>query len=103
MDERGSVVPLVAAVLGIAVLSLLALVRLGELALRRAEAQTAADMAALAGLYEGEVGAADLARRNGAVLVSFRSDDDDRIEVVVRVDGVRAEASARLDWDDLSG
>lgn len=83
-------------VLALAVVVMVFVVELGARAVRRAEAQTAADMAALAGVYEGRPGAVDLATRNGADLVAYRTDGV-RVEVTVAVDGVRAVAAAV--WD----
>ncbi|MDH3680154.1 MAG: pilus assembly protein TadG-related protein [Acidimicrobiia bacterium] len=96
-EERGSIVPIVAVMLAVAVVMMLVVSTLGAQAARRARAQAAADAAALAGVFEGERGAEELAGRNGAVLVVFESIGDD-VRVVVTVDGVRAEAWARLDW-----
>lgn len=73
----------------------LGLVDVGRTAVLRAEAQSAADVAALAGVVEGRVGAADLARRNDAELVSFRRVGL-VIEVIVERYGVRAKAAATL-------
>lgn len=98
--ERGSILPLMAVVLAVAVLMMLVLSALGTHAGRRARAQTAADAAALAGVYEGRAGAEDLAGRNGAVLVGFETKGD-VVRVVVSVEGVEAEAWARLDWASI--
>ena len=93
--ERGSMVPLVAGLIGVALLVLFALGELGHIAVNRANAQAAADMAALAGVYEGREGAADLAGRNGGALVGY-DDSDGRVAVRVRVG--MAEASATAEW-----
>lgn len=93
--ERGSTVPLAAGLIGVALLMLFALGELGHIAVTRAKAQAAADMAALAGVYEGRDGAADLARRNGGGLVGY-DDLDGRVAVRVRV-GI-SEASATAEW-----
>jgi uncharacterized membrane protein len=95
--ERGSVVPLGAAVVGVALLVLLGVARLGEVAVDRARAQAAADMAALAGVFEQRSGAADLADRNGGELIGYQ-ESTDSVSVVVAVRGVRARASARYEW-----
>jgi len=93
--ERGSAVPLAAALIGVALLVLFAVGELGRSAVTRAKAQAAADMAALAGVYEGRDGAAELARRNGGGLVGY---DDSDGRVVVRVRVGTAEASATAEW-----
>jgi hypothetical protein len=89
-------VPLVLAVIVLAVVVLLALTPLAEGAAQRAQARAAADAAALAGAAEGEAAARALATANGAVLESFRLDGADTV-VVVRVGRARATARATLD------
>ena len=59
------------AVVAIAVLLGLGIVAIGDAAVMQAQAASAADAAALAGAAAGEDAAADAARRNEAVLVSF--------------------------------
>ena len=98
MAERGSVVPLLAALVGLTVLALIGTVEVGRTAIARAEAQTAADLAALAAVHEGRDGARDLAGRNGAELVTVVHDGG-VVHVVVELDGRRAEAWAALDWE----
>ena len=48
-----------------------AMISVGKHIAKRGSAQTAADAAALAGVDGGQPAAADIASRNGAVLVSF--------------------------------
>jgi outer membrane lipoprotein SlyB len=86
------VVPLAAALVGLTVAALLALVPLANALGERARARTAADAAALAGVVEGEGAAKALALANGGELRSFTRSGD---EVVVRVVVGDAEASAR--------
>jgi uncharacterized membrane protein len=95
--ERGSILPLLGAVLVVVVIGVLIIVEIGVRAVHRADAQTAADMAALAGLFEGRPGADDLARRNGAVLVAYE-EEGEVIRVRVTVGHAEAEAAAVLDW-----
>ncbi len=97
--ERGQALPLVALVLVLVLLLALVIGAVGEATIDRARAQTAADAAALAGAAEGLDAARELARRNGARLVSF--DAGPPVEVVVEVDGRRAVARAekRLEID----
>jgi hypothetical protein len=93
-DERGQAIPLVVGVVAVAALLLLALVPLSRAAINRAEARTAADMAALAGAAEGERAARELAQANGAVLVDYWAEGSD-VWVVVELGDARAEARAR--------
>jgi hypothetical protein len=90
--DDGQVVPLAAALVGLMLTALLALVPLATALGERAQARTAADAAALAGAAEGEEAARALARANGGELRSFTRAGD---EVVVRVAVGGAEASAR--------
>lgn len=88
--DRGQSLPLVALHLWLiaAVMVLVALV--GERAVTRSRAQTAADAAALAAASGG--GPDALASRNGGVIA--RIDRDDAIDVVIGIDDVRAAARA---------
>ncbi len=90
--DEGQVVPLAAALVGLTVTALLALVPLSTALGERARARTAADAAALAGAAEGEEAARALAEANGGELRRFTRAGD---EVVVRVAVGEAEASAR--------
>lgn len=94
--ERGSVVPLVAGVVGVGLIVCVGVGHVAQAMIERARAQAAADAAALAGVVEGEVGAADLARRNGAELHQFRGDGG-VVTVVVERGGARATAAAVYD------
>jgi uncharacterized membrane protein len=94
--ERGQVAPLVVIVLLAALGAVVLLVQVGRVTVARSEAQTAADAAALAGALEGRDGADELARANGAVLVSFATDGAE-VQVVVEHGDVRATARARRD------
>ncbi|HVT76302.1 MAG TPA: hypothetical protein VHD87_04675 [Acidimicrobiales bacterium] len=81
-QERGQVVPLMAAFVVFAGLVIIALAHLGGGAVDRAEAKRAADIAALAGAVDGEPAAAGYATRNGATLSHFdQSGDDATVEV----------------------
>lgn len=90
--ESGQVLPLVALLVVAAGVAVLWLGRLGGAAVARAQARTAADMAALAGAEAGRGEAAALAEANGARLVAFRRRGD---EAWVKVTLGRAVASAR--------
>lgn len=70
-NERGQVVPLVAVVVLIAGLMALGLGRVGQAAVSRARAQTAADAAALGGAADGRSAADALATANGAHLDQY--------------------------------
>ncbi len=88
--------PLVLAVVVVAVVVALALVPLIHGTRDRAAARTAADAAALAGLAEGDDAAREVAATNGAELVSWRAAGDD-VWVVVVLGDARAEAKAHRD------
>jgi hypothetical protein len=92
---RGQVVPLVAVVVLAAGVGVVALGRLGQAAVARASARTAADAAALAGAAEGEPSARAVAAANGGRVVSYRSEGHDVEVVVVVAGGGRARARAR--------
>jgi secretion/DNA translocation related TadE-like protein len=92
-DQRGTATVLAVSVAGILLLVALALIALGGLVVAQRRAATAADLAALAGataVQQGSGGcdvAAELARRNGALLVSCRRRGSDlQLRVEVRVD-----------------
>ncbi len=92
--ERGSVLPLVALVMAAAGAGALVLGRLGEAAVDRAAARTAADAAALAGAADGEAAAREVAEANGATMVGYEVLGDDT-RVRVRLGGAEAVARAR--------
>jgi len=92
--EGGQALPLVLAVLALAVVALLALVPLGRAAQERAQARSAADAAALAGAAEGEAAAREVAAANGATLVAWRAAGTD-VWVEVTLGRARAQAKAR--------
>lgn len=100
MNERGQVVPLLAALVVIAGLFLLVLARLGGGAVERAHARNAADASALAGAAEGRGGATRLADENDAAILRSKQDDKD-FEVVVRFGDAKAIARARRDGGGL--
>lgn len=91
--ERGQVVPLVAALLVVAGVIALGLVRVARVAGDVAAAQTAADAAALAGVTGGEAAARAVATANGGVLVEY-AEHGDVVTVAVRRGCCTAEASA---------
>jgi hypothetical protein len=95
-DERGQVLPLVALAVVIAGGGALLLGHLGEAAVSRAAARTAADAAALAGAAEGERAARDVAGANGATLLRFEVLGQDT-RVTVRVGAAQAVGRARRD------
>lgn len=99
MSDDGSVLPLVALwLMALAVLAMGLVVGTDRVA-DRARAQAAADAGALAGAAGGRVAAEDVVERNGALLVSFKERPGISpqslavVDVVVRVDGVTAEAT----------
>jgi hypothetical protein len=93
MNQRGQATPLVALlVLAVGGL-LLALALFGADASHVAQAQSAADAAALAGAVEGGGGATRLAADNGAVMTSFAAEGRE-VEVRTRVGDAWAVARA---------
>lgn len=93
-DDRGQVVPLAAAMVGLAAIGLMALAPVGRALAARAQARTAADAAALAAAVEGPEAARSVARANRAVLVDI-AEHDGEVVVRVEVEGVTARARAR--------
>jgi hypothetical protein len=94
MEQRGQALPLLAVVVALTALIVLGLGRLGAVVVARAEAQTAADAAALAGARLGRPVAEELAAANGGSLVSFAAAGRE-VEVVAEVRGEQARARAR--------
>lgn len=92
--DRGQVLPLMLAVVALAVVVILALVPLSQGAAQRAQARTAADAAALAGAAEGEEVAREVAAANGAELTEWRAAGPD-VWVAVTVGDATAVAKAR--------
>lgn len=92
--ERGQATPLIAVVLVLAGLLLIPTGLLVRAAVERAEAQSAADAAALAGALEGEAAARRIAADNDADLIAFTARDD-TVEVTVVVGDRRATARAQ--------
>lgn len=90
--ERGQVLPLVALLLAGMGAATFGIGRLGTAAVERAQARTAADMAALAGAVGGRAEAESLAAANGARVVEFQERGD---QAWVRVELGQATASAR--------
>lgn len=91
--DGGQVVPLAAAMVGLLVVALLALVPAAAALGQRAQAGTAADAAALAGAAEGEDAARRLAEANGGEVVAYEQVGRE-VEVRVRVGDVEATARA---------
>ena len=94
-EERGSGLAMVAMALAGLLVATMLLGAVGDRVIARAQAQSAADAAALAGAAEGRSGAMELARSNGAELIEF----DQRgsvVRVVVEVRGAQAEAHAEM-------
>ena len=94
--QRGSVLPLVALAVVIAGGGAVVLGRLGEAAVSRAAARTAADAAALAGAADGERAANEVAAANGATVLRFEVMGADT-RVTVRVGRAEAVGRARRD------
>lgn len=90
---RGQATPLWAVVLLLAALLLVPMALLARATIERAEAQSAADAAALAGALAGEAEARAVAGENGARVARY-AQRGDVVEVVVVVGGRRATARA---------
>lgn len=92
-SDRGQSTPLWAIVLVLAALLLIPMGLLARATIERAEAQSAADAAALAGALDGEAEARTVARLNGARVERYRTMGD-VVEIIVVVGGRRATARA---------
>ena len=91
--ERGQATPLLAIVLVLAALLLVPTGLLIRATVERAQAQSAADAAALAGALDGENAAREVAADNGSRLVAYAAFDD-WVQVTVVVGDRRATARA---------
>ena len=94
-QERGAATLLAAAVIGIACLVCIVLVRLGEQVTLNARAHIAAEAAALAGALNGEDAAHHVASANGARIIEYLIDAP-LVHVVVEIKGMRVSARAEL-------
>lgn len=94
MRDRGSTL-LLTVLVGVAITAsvLVALTPVLVTLVHRQRAQAAADAAALAGVVDGRAAAAELAQRNGGVLVGW-TEHGDEVTVIVDVEGRRASARA---------
>ena len=91
--ESGQALPILLVVVALAAVSIVAVAEFGVRLVHEARAQAAADAAALAGVMSGEQAALSVAARNGALLVSFRTDGS-LVTVVVAIGPVTAVARA---------
>ena len=94
MRQRGQALPGLTVVGALTALVVLGLGRIGAVVVARAEAQTAADAAALAGAVHGRSAADRLAAANGGHLLSWTAAGAE-VEVVAEVRGEQARARAR--------
>lgn len=94
-SDRGQAMPLILAVVALAVVVMLALVPLARGAADRAQARTAADAAALAGAAEGEAAAREVAEANGGLLLGWKRAGL-AVLVVVQVGDAVARAKAEV-------
>lgn len=94
LGERGQALPLVILVVVLCGAMVVGLGRLGQVAAARAQAQTAADGAALAGAAEGQAAAERVAQANEGRVVAYRARGRE-VEVEVVVGPARARARAR--------
>lgn len=92
--EQGQVVPVLAVALVIAAALGFGLARVGAAATLEAQAEAAADGAALAGAAQGRPAAEEVAAANGAIVIAYV---EQGLDVVVEIErrGVRATARAR--------
>jgi len=100
--ERGSTVPFIALTIVLVGVIVILLGRMGGAATQRAGARNAADAAALAGAAAGRSAADELARANGAELLSYREIGLDT-EVRVRHGVAEAVGRARRTGDRDGG
>ena len=91
--ERGQVLPLAAALIALAAVTMVLVVHLGRAATDRARARTAADAAALAGAADGRDAAEAIATANRATIESY-AELPDGVLLSVRVGDATATARA---------
>jgi hypothetical protein len=101
-DQRGSTLPFIALTIVLVGVIVILLGRMGGAATSRAGARNAADAAALAGAAAGRTAADELARANGAELVSYAEIGLDT-EVRVRLGPAEAVGRARRTGDRDGG
>src|SRR5688572_172985 len=94
--ERGQLLPLTALAVILAGLAVIGLARLGHAASLRAQAQTSADAAALAGAASGRQAAVSVAQANGASILEYR-EMQGSVSVQVKLGQARAKAKAEAD------
>lgn len=98
-SDEGSIAPLVAVIVGLAVLIAVAIGTVGEALQRKAHSQSTADAVALAVAVDGIDSGHRVATANGATLVStqIRGSDGDVVHVVVvEFRGIQSTAAAAL-------
>ena len=100
--ERGSTLPFIALTIVLVGVIVILVGRMGGAATSRAGARSAADAAALAGAAAGRTAADELARANGAELLSFKEIGLDT-EVRVRLGPAEAVGRARRTGDRGGG
>ena len=93
VDDRGAASLFAIALLALVMVGALLTAAIGEVVIDRAQAQTAADAAALAGVVEGEQAARKFAQANNAELGAFTAFGS-RVRVTVQVGRVSATAVA---------
>ena len=97
-DQRGSTLPFMVLAIVLAGVIVVLLGRVGGAATSRAGARNAADASALAGAAAGRSAADDLAKANGAELISYKETGNDT-EVRVRIGQAEATGRARRTGD----
>lgn len=101
--ERGSVIAVTGLIGAFVVVAALLLTGVTQRVVDRAQAQAAADAAALAGVADGPGAASAVAAANGAELVDF-VDQGNEVSVIVAGDrGIRADAIAERRLEPVRG
>src|SRR5438552_4683 len=101
-DQQGSTLPFMALAIVLAGVTVILLGRGGGAATARAGARSAADAAALAGAASGRSAAEELAKANGAELLSYKEIGNDT-EVRVRLGLAEATGRAQRTGDRDGG
>jgi len=88
------VLPIMASVLVVILVSTLGLARLGDAAVRRARVDSVADVVALAAVHDGRGGAERVASAAGGSVLEHRQAPDGSVQVLVGLGALSAAAAA---------
>ena len=102
-SDRGSVLPIVAVVVVVVLVSMIGVDRLGDVSVRRARADAVADVAVLSAVQGGPDGAARVATANAASVADYTGASDGSVQIELRRDGVSATAAAAPLGAELPG